>query len=890
MSSHGQRNHRPQNLAGRWHARRIGGERGDAAAPPPAVPLSANIFDELDADNEFAFGAASSLLRVSGEGRSTSRSGSARYVGRSARHPQGIMGPTGRTGKTPSTPLRLPVEPQPAAVRRFRAPTLPWSGRLVAALCVLVLATLAFRLISVPASVVDSPSGVQATHAAYVKMLAGQLSPATEQGGLVLGSPPWNGVAPTNPLAGLPLYHWLSTLGLSLPLPVEWFGRALSVLFSAVAALALFATVRRTAGSLAAVYATLFFAVSPLSATLGQQFSPAALILAAQALAVLALLGWRDTVSQARVQGSTGRFLVAITMGGIAALLDPGSIFLAVPAAYLVLSVDGDRLQGRITGRTPRATADTWSDAWNKSAHRGKVLAYAAMLVIAAGGWWLYSSKVDALVLGSGDGAGGTAGLLANLFNYGTYVQLLGLTIGRVLSVAGLLLLGAGVLQGARQGTRGLFNVWLAAGLLHALLDAGRLSRHEDVLLPLILPACALVGIGASWAGSLPARVWRAINEQQREPASEYAVSPHTAWLLDLPEVRAEAHESRPQARPALGKSVAARTQRAGERARRASLMGIGHLAVLGAIGLVAVSSWQSAWAGTQPSTDGVELTAAGLEIGAITAPGSQIVIVGPHAPELFYASGRTGWALDEESFSILEVQQLHRAGASYLLSADQTWLGQHPDYVGLLAKYSVKQLARRYILFDLNTPPSANDRLYFLESGHTLGGAFRRYWELHGSVQKLGYPISEEVSEQNPLDGQVRTVQYFERAVLEHHPESAGTQDEVMLAAVGRWVTKDRYFQAVTPFNSAADHAYFEQTGHSVKEAFLRYWQQQGGLAAFGYPISEELPEISPADGKVYTVQYFERARFEWHPADAGTANEVQLGLIGKQALEMRK
>ncbi|MDQ3928425.1 MAG: hypothetical protein M3328_04665, partial [Chloroflexota bacterium] len=314
-----------------------------------------------------------------------------------------------------------------------------------------------------------------------------------------------------------------------------------------------------------------------------------------------------------------------------------------------------------------------------------------------------------------------------------------------------------------------------------------------------------------------------------------------------------------------------------------------GHLAVLGAIGLVALSGWQAAWASTAPGVEALELAAAGTEIGSITSPGSQIVIVGPHAPELFYESGRTGWALDEESFSILEIARLHREGASFLLSADQTWLGQHPDYVGLLANYSVKQLARRYILFDLDTKPSANDRLYFLESGHTLGGAFRRYWETHGSVSKLGYPISEEVSEQNPLDGQVRTVQYFERAVLEHHPEFAGTQDEVMLAAVGLWVTKDRYFQQVAPFESTAERAYFAETGHSVKEAFLRFWNQQGGLAAFGYPISEELPEISPADGKVYTVQYFERARFEWHPADAGTANEVQLGLIGKQALERR-
>ncbi|HEY0070047.1 MAG TPA: glycosyltransferase family 39 protein [Chloroflexia bacterium] len=891
MATQGRRDHRLHSLTERWYARLARGERAEAGPPPPSLPFPANGKDELeDADNVVSFHRQPHLLRASGDDRVASSTRSPRYVGKSARHPHGITGPLGGRGKTPSTPLRLPVEAQAPPARRFHAPTLPWSGRLVAAVCLLVLTTLALRLVSLPASVVDSPLGVQATHAAYAKVLAGQLPGALEQGSLLLGSPPWSGVAPANPISGLPLFDWLSALGTYLGLPVEWGGRALAALCSALAALALFATVRRTAGLLAAVYATLFFAVSPLSVALGQQFSPAAMVLAAQALAMLTLLGWRDTVSPGRAQGSTGRFVAALAAGGLASLLDPGSLFLVVPAAYLVLSVDGEKLQSRLAGRSPRAAVDTWSDAWRRSAHRGRVIAYVATLLLAAGAWWLYSSRVDVLALGTGDGAGGTAGLIAILFNYGTYVQVVGLTIGRVLSVAGLMLLVAGMLQGARQGTRGIFNVWLAAALLHALLDAGRLSRHEDVLLPLLLPACALVGIGASWAGSLPARVWRAITEQQREPASDYAVSPHTAWLLDLPEVRVEVREGRPQARPALSKSVAARTQRAGERARRASLMGTGHIAVLAAIGLVAVSGWQAAWAGTQATTDGVELTAAGQEIASITAPDAKIVIVGPYAPELFYASGRTGWALEQEGFSILEVQELHRAGASYLLSADQTWLGQHADYVGLLAKYSVKQLARRYILFDLNTAPTANDRLYFLESGHTLGGAFRRYWELHGGVQKLGYPISEEVSETNPLDGQVRKVQYFERAVLEHHEEFEGTNDEVMLAAVGLWVTKDRYFQQVSPFESTADRAYFPQTGHSVKEAFLRFWNRQGGLAAFGYPISEELPEISPADGKVYTVQYFERARFEWHPSDAGTSDEVQLGLIGKQALEMRK
>ena len=42
--------------------------------------------------------------------------------------------------------------------------------------------------------------------------------------------------------------------------------------------------------------------------------------------------------------------------------------------------------------------------------------------------------------------------------------------------------------------------------------------------------------------------------------------------------------------------------------------------------------------------------------------------------------------------------------------------------------------------------------------------------------------------------------------------------------------------------------------------------------LSAVGYPITQEFRERNPADGQVYTVQYFERARFEWHPEHAGT------------------
>ena len=59
----------------------------------------------------------------------------------------------------------------------------------------------------------------------------------------------------------------------------------------------------------------------------------------------------------------------------------------------------------------------------------------------------------------------------------------------------------------------------------------------------------------------------------------------------------------------------------------------------------------------------------------------------------------------------------------------------------------------------------------------------------------------------------------------------------------------------------------YFSETQHNVYNEFLRYWTGHGGLAQQGYPLSERFLEKSDLDGKTYTVQYFERAVFEYHP-----------------------
>lgn len=89
------------------------------------------------------------------------------------------------------------------------------------------------------------------------------------------------------------------------------------------------------------------------------------------------------------------------------------------------------------------------------------------------------------------------------------------------------------------------------------------------------------------------------------------------------------------------------------------------------------------------------------------------------------------------------------------------------------------------------STEPGA---VKFPETGHTLGGKFLRYWNEHGGLPQQGYPVSEEFTEVSDLNGQRYTVQYFQRAVFELHPEHAGTPYEVLLSLLGTMQFRDRY------------------------------------------------------------------------------------------------
>ncbi|MCM8747991.1 glycosyl hydrolase family 18 protein [Thermomicrobiaceae bacterium CFH 74404] len=207
-----------------------------------------------------------------------------------------------------------------------------------------------------------------------------------------------------------------------------------------------------------------------------------------------------------------------------------------------------------------------------------------------------------------------------------------------------------------------------------------------------------------------------------------------------------------------------------------------------------------------------------------------------------------------------------------------------------------------------LNTPAtripaftSTRDRLYFPETGHSLAFGFKQFWERSGGLMVFGYPLTEEFDELNPDLGKNRTVQYFERQRFEYHPELAGTPYEVQLGRLGVQDAERRDLLATAPFRrvdavSDASCDYFPETGHRLCNGFRTYWQSHGlefgdpgvsfreSLALFGYPISEEFTD--PATGS--TVQYFERARFEYHPENP-EPYRVLLGLLGAEEVRAK-
>jgi hypothetical protein len=184
------------------------------------------------------------------------------------------------------------------------------------------------------------------------------------------------------------------------------------------------------------------------------------------------------------------------------------------------------------------------------------------------------------------------------------------------------------------------------------------------------------------------------------------------------------------------------------------------------------------------------------------------------------------------------------------------------------------------YVTYDpitveaLSGPTFAGPGRPFPETSQAIRGPFLTYWEAHGGLPIYGFPISPARVEVLD-DGKPYVVQYFERARMEFHPENPPAS-QVLLGQFGRLL-----HPLYPPVPDCRCGRYFPETGHNVAGDFKTFWEQHGGLAQFGYPLTDQLVETLE-DGNAYTVQWFERARFEYH-RDAQGRTIILLGQFGR-------
>ncbi|HNP73961.1 MAG TPA: hypothetical protein PKK15_22785 [Kouleothrix sp.] len=197
--------------------------------------------------------------------------------------------------------------------------------------------------------------------------------------------------------------------------------------------------------------------------------------------------------------------------------------------------------------------------------------------------------------------------------------------------------------------------------------------------------------------------------------------------------------------------------------------------------------------------------------------------------------------------------------------------------HMGLLLAVPLLALAPQ-----LGAPALAQSQRCFAETQLCIAGPIRAYWERNGGLATFGYPITPLQTER--VESQDLPVQWFERDRLEDHG-AAGVMAGRLGAEILEW--QGRAWQPLPAAAGNRGCRYFPETQHSVCQPFLSYWERNGGLARFGYPLTEGTAESA---GNWYgAVQYFERRRMEYHEEFAGTRSETLLGLLGRAVRDAR-
>lgn len=174
---------------------------------------------------------------------------------------------------------------------------------------------------------------------------------------------------------------------------------------------------------------------------------------------------------------------------------------------------------------------------------------------------------------------------------------------------------------------------------------------------------------------------------------------------------------------------------------------------------------------------------------------------------------------------------------------------------------------------------------LYFPRTGHHLTDehGFLSFWRSHDGPRTLGFPVTEALI----IEG-IGPAQYFEKGRLERVTAADGAPVVRTGTVAAEYVAAlYRTFPPRPNRPPVEGELFFSETGYSVREPFIGFWQAAGGVDFFGMPISE--PVWEQTAGGRRQVQYFERARLERVPAIAGTTDDIQVGDLGRALAELR-
>jgi len=163
----------------------------------------------------------------------------------------------------------------------------------------------------------------------------------------------------------------------------------------------------------------------------------------------------------------------------------------------------------------------------------------------------------------------------------------------------------------------------------------------------------------------------------------------------------------------------------------------------------------------------------------------------------------------------------------------------------------------------------TSDTSIYFPQTGHSVQGPFYAHFDAHGGAESFGYPITEEFLQHGLL------VQYFEKVRMEYHPGNAPRYC-VQLGLLGETLGRR---EPPIPLSSAPpafdrSRRYYPQTGHTLAQPFLAYYDAHGGLDRFGYPLTE------PFSLDQALVQDFQRARL------MARGGEIQIADWGRMFL----